>query len=98
MKSQPRNPPEPSPAPDRQSSDPLHGVTLQKMVERLVEHLGWEELGYRIRARCFQIDPSIKSSLTFLRKTPWAREKVEALYLQTFHRRAGARSKPPGSK
>lgn len=62
-------------------SDPLHGMTLQAILERLVEHYGWEELGKRIRIRCFTSDPSIKSSLTFLRKTPWARLKVENLYL-----------------
>ena len=61
--------------------DPLHGVTLQAILERLVEHYGWEELGRRIRIRCFTADPSIKSGLTFLRKTPWARLKVENLYL-----------------
>lgn len=62
-------------------TDPLHGITLQMMLERLVEHYGWESLGQRIRIRCFTSDPSIKSSLTFLRKTPWARLKVENLYL-----------------
>lgn len=62
-------------------SDPLHGITLQAILERLVEHYGWEALGRRIRIRCFMSDPSIKSSLTFLRKTPWARLKVERLYL-----------------
>ena len=62
-------------------NDPLHGVTLQAMLERLVDHYGWENLGQRIRIRCFTSDPSIKSSLTFLRKTPWARLKVENLYL-----------------
>ncbi len=62
-------------------SDPLHGMTLQAILERLVEHYGWEELGRKIRIRCFTSDPSIKSSLTFLRKTPWARLKVEKLYL-----------------
>ena len=63
--------------------DPLHGITLQAIVSRLVEHYGWEELGRRINIRCFTTDPSISSSLKFLRKTPWARQKVEALYLQT---------------
>ncbi|PID43207.1 MAG: transporter [Proteobacteria bacterium] len=63
-----------------QSHDPLHGVTLEKMLIRLHDHFGWEELGNRIRIRCFQHDPSVKSSLKFLRKTPWARSKVEALY------------------
>ncbi len=62
-------------------NDPLHGITLEKVLTALVEHYGWEELGMRISIRCFQIDPSIKSSLTFLRKTPWARKKVEDLYL-----------------
>lgn len=62
--------------------DPLHGITLQAILERLVEHYGWETLGEKIRIRSFAFDPSIKSSLTFLRKTPWAREKVEKLYLQ----------------
>lgn len=62
-------------------SDPLHGITLQTILERLVEHYGWEALGRRIGIRCFMSDPSIKSSLTFLRKTPWARLKVENLYL-----------------
>lgn len=62
-------------------SDPLHGMTLQAILERLIEHYGWEVLGQRIRIRCFISNPSIKSSLTFLRKTPWARLKVENLYL-----------------
>lgn len=66
------------------SNDPLHGLTLEKILIKLVEEYGWEELGHRIDIRCFNFDPSIKSSLTFLRKTPWARAKVEALYLQTF--------------
>jgi uncharacterized protein (DUF2132 family) len=60
---------------------PLHGVTLEKVVTSLVEHYGWEELGVMINIRCFQTDPSIRSSLTFLRKTPWARSKVEDLYV-----------------
>jgi uncharacterized protein (DUF2132 family) len=59
----------------------LHGVTLEAMLTELIEHYGWEGLGQRIDIRCFRSDPSIKSSLTFLRKTPWAREKVEALYV-----------------
>lgn len=62
--------------------DPLHGVTLEMMLERLVAALGWEAMGRRIAIRCFTDDPSIKSSLTFLRKTPWAREKVERLYVE----------------
>jgi len=65
-----------------QSKDPLHGITLEKIVTELVAKLGWAELGERINIRCFTHDPSIKSSLTFLRKTPWARKKVEELYLR----------------
>ena len=58
----------------------LHGITLEKMVTELVAHFGWASLGERIPLRCFTFDPSVKSSLTFLRRTPWARDKVEALY------------------
>ena len=65
------------------NQDPLHGVTLEMVVNRLVEKNGWQELGRRIKIKCFTSDPSISSSLTFLRKTPWAREKVEALYIQS---------------
>ena len=65
------------------AGDPLHGVTLERLLKRLVEKYGWEELGHRIKLKCFSNEPSISSSLKFLRKTPWAREKVEALYLQT---------------
>lgn len=66
---------------ETQKNNPLHGITLLMMLEQLVERYGWEELGYRINIRCFRYDPSIKSSLTFLRKTPWARKEVEDLYL-----------------
>jgi len=66
----------------QQAKNPLHGLTLETIVSTLVERLGWEELGDRIDINCFQSDPSVKSSLKFLRKTPWARKKVEALYLQ----------------
>jgi uncharacterized protein (DUF2132 family) len=62
--------------------DPLHGVTLEQLLTELVAHYGWEELGRRIDIRCFNFDPSISSSLKFLRKTPWARTKVEALYVE----------------
>jgi uncharacterized protein (DUF2132 family) len=62
-------------------NDPLHGLTLQAILESLLEKYGWEGLALRIPAHCFSSDPSIKSSLTFLRRTPWARAKVEALYL-----------------
>ncbi len=64
-------------------SDPLHGITLEAIVTALVEKHGWEKLGTIINIRCFTHDPSVKSSLTFLRRTPWARAKVEELYLQT---------------
>ena len=62
------------------SLDPMHGVTLEMMIERLVDRHGWLELGRQIPIRCFQIDPSVKSSLVFLRKTPWARKRVEDWY------------------
>lgn len=65
----------------QQPNNPLHGKTLEHIVSSLVEHLGWDDLGQRINIRCFQNDPSVKSSLKFLRKTPWAREAVEKLYL-----------------
>ena len=63
--------------------DPLHGITLEMILTRLVEQHGWEELGKRIPINCFTHNPSIKSSLTFLRRTPWARKKVERLYLES---------------
>ena len=67
---------------DRQPNDPLHGVTLEMILTRLVKHYGWEEMGRTVRIRCFTNDPSVKSSLQFLRRTAWARSKVEALYLR----------------
>lgn len=67
-----------------QANNPLHGLTLEIIVTRLVEHYGWEELAQRIDINCFKSDPSIKSSLRFLRKTQWARDKVESLYVSTF--------------
>lgn len=67
---------------DNQPYNPLHGITLKAIVEQLVEHFGFEALGQQIKIKCFTDNPSIKSSLTFLRKTPWAREKVEALYIK----------------
>lgn len=67
-----------------QKNNPLHGVKLADILDRLVNELGWEELGSRINIRCFTENPSIKSSLTFLRKTQWARDKVEQLYLKLF--------------
>lgn len=64
-----------------QSNDPLHGVTLEMILNQLVQQYGWAELAKRIPIRCFSNEPSIKSSLKFLRRTPWARKKVEELYL-----------------
>lgn len=74
--------PEDAPKPVvKQARNPLHGVTLEAMVTALADHYGWADLGERIPVRCFNVDPSVSSSLRFLRKTPWAREKVEGLYL-----------------
>jgi uncharacterized protein (DUF2132 family) len=70
-----------SATPNQQPKDALHGVTLEQMLIGLEARLGWEELARRIDIRCFKNDPSIKSSLAFLRKTPWARKKVEELFL-----------------
>ena len=67
-----------------QKNNPLHGITLEQQVKSLSEYFGWVELGKRITIRCFTHDPSLKSSLKFLRRTPWARQEVEALYLETF--------------
>lgn len=67
--------------PTKQPRNPLHGVTLEAIVVALADYFGWDELGRQIPIRCFQSDPSVGSSLKFLRKTPWAREKVESLYL-----------------
>lgn len=67
---------------DEQPKNPLHNVTLEAMLKQLVERYGWEEMGKIINIRCFTHDPSIKSSLKFLRKTPWARAKVEKMYLR----------------
>ena len=66
---------------DNNPNNPLHGVKLEDIVNRLVEHFGWDELAMHININCFKSNPSVKSSLTFLRKTPWARAKVEKLYL-----------------
>ncbi len=69
---------------NEQPNNPLHGLSLEKIVTRLVEHFGWNGMYDRVRVNCFKNDPSIKSSLKFLRKTQWARDKVEALYIETF--------------
>jgi uncharacterized protein (DUF2132 family) len=66
---------------EQHGNDPLHGITLETILNRLVEHFGWDELGRRIKIRCFDSDPSVQSSLKFLRKTPWAKAKVENLYV-----------------
>jgi len=71
----------PAPKPATQPRNPLHGVTLEAMVTQLADFYGWDGLAQRIPVRCFALDPSVASSLKFLRKTPWAREKVEGLYL-----------------
>ncbi|MFB1072440.1 VF530 family DNA-binding protein [Vibrio diabolicus] len=68
----------------QQPNNPLHGLSLEKIVTRLVELFGWNGMYERVRVNCFKKDPSIKSSLKFLRKTQWARDKVEALYIETF--------------
>jgi len=68
-------------SPESDFSNPLHGITLETIVTRLVERHGWEELARRIPIRCFLYEPSIKSSLTFLRKTPWARKRVENMFI-----------------
>jgi len=72
---------------DSQANNPLHGITLEKVVVKLEEHYGWDGLADKININCFKKDPSVKSSLKFLRKTPWAREKVEQLYITTFIKR-----------
>ncbi|MBI3258212.1 MAG: DUF2132 domain-containing protein [Ignavibacteriae bacterium] len=86
-----------------QNKDPLHGKTLQMILEHLVAFYGWKELGTKISIKCFTDNPSIKSSLTFLRKTPWAKTKVESLYLYSLRKEQWAaekianRIKPPSS-
>jgi uncharacterized protein (DUF2132 family) len=70
---------------EEQVNNPLHGKSLEFIVKQLVDRLGWEHMGYLVPINCFLKDPSIKSSLKFLRKTPWAREKVEKLYLERVH-------------
>ena len=79
--------------PNSQPNNPLHGVKLADVLDHLVERYGWETLGVRIDIRCFNYDPSIKSSLKFLRKTPWARDKVEQLYLRSIKTKAPIKSK-----
>ncbi|HAS0918316.1 DUF2132 domain-containing protein [Enterobacter cloacae] len=77
------------------SKDPLHGVTLEMMVNALVARYGWRELGDRIKINFFRNDPSVKSSLKFLRRTPWARAEVEALYLDSLNDNGTAEREAP---
>ncbi|TCK66883.1 uncharacterized protein DUF2132 [Winogradskyella wandonensis] len=72
---------------ETQPNNPLHGIKLQQIVEDLVAHYGWEYMGHQINIRCFTHDPSVKSSLKFLRRTPWARTKVEKMYLNMLEKR-----------
>jgi uncharacterized protein (DUF2132 family) len=78
---------------ESQPNNPLHGITLEMILSRLVELYGWDELGKIITIRCFNHDPSIKSSLKFLRRTPWARKKVEDLYLHRENNKKGKKRK-----
>ncbi|MDG1660333.1 MAG: VF530 family protein [Winogradskyella sp.] len=73
---------------DSQPNNPLHGVKLQLIIEDLVANYGWEYMGYQINIRCFTHDPSVKSSLKFLRRTPWARTRVEKMYLNMLEKRS----------
>ncbi|MDQ6950145.1 MAG: VF530 family protein [Mariprofundales bacterium] len=85
--------PDPDIQKQKQINNPLHGITLEQIVNNLVAHFGWDELGMHIKIKCFNSDPSVKSSLKFLRKTPWARKKVENLYLEM-----QSDAKPPVAK
>jgi uncharacterized protein (DUF2132 family) len=87
----------PTDLPPDQPRNPLHGLTLEAIVTALAEHYGWDGLGQRIPVRCFTSDPSVASSLKFLRKTPWAREKVEGLYLFMLREARRSGSRPAGS-
>lgn len=82
-----KNPPKTILRKELKSNDPLHGITLEFMLRKIVDRYGWEELGCRVEIRCFIIDPSIDSSLKFLRRTPWARKKVEEIYLEFLEER-----------
>lgn len=73
---------------EKQPNNPLHGITLKEILNHLVEKYGWEELGARINIRCFNFEPSVNSSLKFLRKTDWARKKVEELYLRSIRNKS----------
>ncbi|MCE9584771.1 MAG: VF530 family protein [Planctomycetes bacterium] len=84
--------------PAEQKNNPLHGITLEQMILDLVERFGWEQMGEKIRIRCFTTDPSVMSSLKFLRRTPWAREKVEQLYLKSRSAKSGECGNGPGAR
>ncbi|PIP02347.1 MAG: hypothetical protein COW18_09990 [Zetaproteobacteria bacterium CG12_big_fil_rev_8_21_14_0_65_54_13] len=79
---------------DEQPKNPLHGITLEAIVTDLVQYYGWGELGIHVKIRCFNANPSIKSSLQFLRRTPWARSKVESLYLEMLDEKERKNSSP----
>ncbi len=72
---------------ESQPNNPLHGIKLAQIVEELVDYYGWEHMAFKVNINCFKIDPSIKSSLVFLRRTPWARNKVETLYLEMIQKK-----------
>ena len=78
------------PSPSHHPRDPLHGITLETIVSQLVARHGWAVMGDRIPVRCFQINPSVKSSLTFLRKTPWARQRIEAWFVEELQKQPDA--------
>ncbi|CAA2107331.1 VF530 family protein [Variovorax paradoxus] len=84
------------PARQAQPRNPLHGLTLEAIVTALADHYGWEQLSELVPIRCFAIDPSVGSSLKFLRKTPWAREKVESLYLFMLREQRREQQQPQG--
>ena len=83
---------------DSQPNNPLHGIKLEQVITQLQEHYGWEALAERVNINCFKTDPSVKSSLKFLRRTLWAREKVEALYISTFANQSKEKTATKGSK
>lgn len=83
---------------DKQANNPLHGITLEALLTELVRHYGWPRLGQLVTIRCFNHDPSIKSSLAFLRRTPWARQQVEALYLELLRPKAAPAARGPAPR
>jgi len=80
---------------EQKNNDPMHGMTLEMILNALVSYYGWGELGIHVKIRCFNNNPSVKSSLAFLRKTPWAREKAEALYREMLHEENSTPNKSP---